>query len=141
MAECDQIFSRRQQIVDGVVEPEEEETTGSLAIGDVNNNLPDASVAVEPIGIPNFWPTALRVWLKVTSARREPHADARSRTRPQYAPQAHGRQSETLTLVRCSLLCPGMAAFAKRVNESLPAATVGAGATAGAAAAAALSFW
>ena len=47
-------------------------------------------------------------------------------------------QSETLTLVKCSLLCPDMAAFAKRVNESLPVATVGAGATAGAAAAAAL---
>jgi len=63
-AASQKIFTRRQQIIEGSTEPTDEEVNKSSSVGDVTKDLPDPTVAADPQGIPQFWPTALRVWLK-----------------------------------------------------------------------------
>lgn len=62
-AEGRSIFAKRQQIIEGKREPTDEEVSLAKVVGDVTRGLPEASKAVDPAGVPFFWPVAMRMWL------------------------------------------------------------------------------
>ena len=62
------ILTRRQQIVEGDDKPTDAEVEAwASQVGNIHNDLPDPSVAMNPSGIPYFWPAALRTWLMTTA--------------------------------------------------------------------------
>lgn len=65
-AQATRLHARRQQIIEGKAIPVDEEVNASSLAADLENNLPDSAVAVEPGRVPSFWPTALRVWLNMS---------------------------------------------------------------------------
>jgi len=62
--QTEELLQRRQEIILGNAEPTDEEVERSSYHQEMSNNLPEAADPDEPRGVPLFWPTAFRTWLK-----------------------------------------------------------------------------
>lgn len=67
MEESLKLFERRQGIVDGSVEPTEEEVASSVYFAELESALPHTTASTSTTGVPRFWPTALQSWHSMQS--------------------------------------------------------------------------